>query len=167
MWRLRLFFERLRFPRLSWKRWLIVAAAVVVALAGAGVAFALLRGGDDSEAATTQEPEQVTNLFYLRAVAPRVQVNGCTMYIKFSWKPDYHADQYIGYPALIQTTGTGISGTHRLPFKANGVSLQVGPVELRGYAVWQAKVLNIDGDPPGNDTTVQAAPPAASATNCG
>lgn len=167
MWRLRLFFERLNFKRLGWKRLLIVVAAVVVALVAAGMAFAFLRGGDDSATATTQAPEETTNLFYLRAVAPRVQVSGCTMYIKFTWKPDYHADQYIGYPALIQTTGTGISGTHRLPFKANGLSLQVGPVELRGYSVWQAKVLSIDGDPPGNDTTVQAAPPQASATNCG
>ena len=161
MWRLRLFFERL-----SWKRWLLVAGVVLVALIGAGAVFAFLHGGDDSATPSTQAPAETTNLFYLRAVAPKVQVSGCNMYIKFIWKPDYHADQYIGYPALIMTTGTGIAGTHRLTFKASGVSLQVGPVSLAsGYQVWQAKVLSLDGDPPGNDTTVQAAPP--SATNCG
>ena len=83
------------------------------------------------------------------------------MWIRFSWKPDYHAEQYIDAPALITATGTGIGGTYRKRFGENGVSIELGPVTLAsGYQVWSAKVTAIDRDPPGNDTTIQAAPPA-------
>ena len=46
------------------------------------------------------------------------------------------------------------------------MSLDVGPVTLGGgYRIWSAKVLSLEGDPPGNDTTIQAAPPPT--TKCG
>ena len=156
MWRLRLFFERI-----GWKP-VAVAAAVLVALVGAGVAFAVLRGGDEPSAATTETTarQEGTNLYYLRAVAPETRVQGCSMWIRFTWKPDFHADQYIDAPALITATGTGIGGTYRRRFGENGVSIELGPVTLAsGYQVWSARVTAIDRDPPGNDTTVQAAPP--------
>jgi hypothetical protein len=48
------------------------------------------------------------------------------------------------------------------------VSIELGPVSLAGgYQVWSAKVTAIDRDPPGNDTTVQAAPPANSKCDTG
>ena len=112
MWRLRLFFERV-----GWKP-VAIAVAVLAALVAAGVAFAMLRGGDEPGAAATETSgsEESTNLYYLRAVAPETRVRGCSMWIRFSWKPDYHADQYIDAPALITATGTGIGGTYRRRF---------------------------------------------------
>jgi hypothetical protein len=158
--RLRLFFERVGRKRL------LAAALVVAALVAAGAVFAVVHGGGKAASTTAPAPEVNVNLFYLQAVAPKVRVQGCAMYIRFSWKPNYHADQYIGAPALILAAGTGIEGTYRKRFKASGVSLDVGPVTLGGgYRIWSGKVLSLDGDPPGNDTTVQAAPPTG--TKCG
>ena len=91
MWRIRLFLERV-----GWKPIAIGAAIVVAVLVAAGAAFALLSGGDESSAATTTAPQERTNLYYLRAVAPKVAPNGCSMRIRFIWKPDYHAIQYLG-----------------------------------------------------------------------
>ena len=161
MIRLRLFLERVGRKRL------LVAGLVVAALVAAGAVFAVVRGGGKAASTTAPTaPEVNVNLFYLQAVAPKVRVQGCAMYIRFTWKPNYHADQYIGAPALILAAGTGIAGTYRKTFKASGMSLDVGPVTLGGgYRIWSAKVLSLDGDPPGNDTTVQAAPPAS--TKCG
>ena len=160
MIRLRLFIERV-----GWKK-LLAVAVVVVALVAAGAVFAVSRGGDETTSTEPTTPELNVNLFYLEGLKPRVQVQGCAMYIRFSWKPNYHADQYIGAPALIMAAGTGIDGTYRKTFKARGVSLDVGPVTLGGgYRIWSAKVVSLDGDPPGNDTTIQAAPP--SSTKCG
>jgi hypothetical protein len=158
MWRLRLFLERV-----GWRSVAIVVAAVVVALVAAGLAFALMRGGEDTSATTTETgaPEPSTNLYYLRAVAPKLRIQGCSMYIRFTWKPDYHAEQYIDAPALITASGTGIHGTYSKRFGENGLSIELGPVSLAGgYQVWSAKVTALDRDPPGNDTTIQAAPPA-------
>jgi hypothetical protein len=158
--RLRLFIERI-----GWKRLLLVAV-VVVALVAAGAVFAVVRGGGETTSTEPTTPELNVNLFYLAGTSPKVQVRGCAMYIRFTWKPNYHANQYIGAPALIMAAGTGIEGTYRKTFKASGVSLDVGPVTLGGgYRIWSAKVLSLDGDPPGNDTTIQAAPPAS--TKCG
>ena len=69
MWRLRLFFERT-----GWKP-ILIAAAVLLALAAAAVAFAFLRGGDETTAPdlSTVAPEESTNLYYLRAVAPETR----------------------------------------------------------------------------------------------
>jgi hypothetical protein len=155
MWRLRLFLEKI-----GWKS-VAIGAAVVAALVGAGVAFALLRGGDTTATRTeTSAPEASTNLYYLRAIAPKVRVRGCAMYIRFTWKPDYHAEQYIDAPALITASGTGIQGMYRKRFQEKGMSIELGPVSLTGgYQLWSAKVTALDGDPPGNDTTIQAAPP--------
>jgi len=158
--RLRLFVERV-----GWKR-LLVVAVVVVALVAAGAVFAVVRGGEEAAPPEPTTPELNVNLFYLAATKPRVQVRGCAMYISFTWKPDFHANQYIGAPALIMAAGTGIDGTYRKRFKASGVSLDVGPITLGGgYRIWSAKVVSLDGDPPGNDTTIQAAPP--NSTKCG
>jgi len=158
--RLRLFVERV-----GWKR-LLVVAVVVVALVAAGAVFAVVRGGEEAAPPEPTTPELNVNLFYLAATKPRVQVRGCAMYIRFTWKPDFHANQYIGAPALIMAAGTGIDGTYRKRFKASGVSLDVGPITLGGgYRIWSAKVVSLDGDPPGNDTTIQAAPP--NSTKCG
>jgi hypothetical protein len=158
MWRLRLFLEKI-----GWKRSVAIGGAVVVALVAAGVAFALMRGGDDTSATATETsaPEESTNLYYLRAVAPKTRVRGCSMYITFTWKPDYHADQYIDAPALITASGSAIQGTYRKLFTENGVSIELGPVSLAGgYQLWSAKVTALDRDPPGNDTTITAGPPA-------
>jgi hypothetical protein len=153
--RLRLFLERVGLKRI------LVVTLGVAALVAAGVVGAVvLQGGEKKTSTTTTNPE-VGNLFYLQATAPKVQVRGCLMYIRFVWKPDYHADQYIGAPALIMATGTGIEGPYRKTFEASGVSLDVGPITLGGgYRVWSARVASLDGDPPGNDTTIQAGPPA-------
>jgi hypothetical protein len=164
MWRLRLFFERI-----GWKP-VAITAAVLLALVAAAVAFAVLRGGDEASAPdpATVAPEESTNLYYLRAVAPETRVRGCSMWIRFIWKPDYHADQYIDAPALITASGSGIQGTYQKRFGEKGVSIELGPVSLAGgYQVWSAKVTAIDRDPPGNDTTVQAAPPADSKCDSG
>jgi hypothetical protein len=163
MIRLRLFLERIGL-----KRVLLAALVAVAVLVAAGVGVALVLGGGDGKGATStaQTPDYETNLYYLRAVKPRVQVKGCLMYIRFSWKPDYHADQYIGAPVLLQATGTGIEGAYQKTFAASGVSLDVGPITLGGgYRLWSAKVASMDGDPPGNDTLIQAGPP--SSVDCG
>ena len=157
MWRLSFFFEKL-----GWRSVAIGGAAVVVALVAAGVAFALMRGGDDTSATTTTtSAESSTNLYYLRAVAPKTTVRGCSMFITFTWKPDYHADQYIDAPALITASGTGIQGTYRKRFTESGMSIELGPVSLAGgYQLWSAEVTALDRDPPGNDTTITTGPPA-------
>jgi hypothetical protein len=155
MWRLRLFLEKL-----SWKPIALAAAAVAV-LAGGGVAFALMRGDDSSATTTTTAAEESTNVFYLRALAPKTRISGCSMFITFTWKPDYHADQYIDAPALITASGTGIQGTYRKRFTERGMSIELGPVSLTGgYQLWSAKVTALDRDPPTNDTTITAGPPA-------
>jgi hypothetical protein len=156
MIRLRLFLERIGLKRV------LAAALGVIALVAAGAVFAVVQGGGEkSTATTTSGPSEArTNLFYLRAIAPKVRAQGCVMYIRFTWKPDYHADQYIDAPALIMAAGTGIDGTYRQTFKPSGMSLDVGPISFGGgYRTWSAKVLSLDGDPPGNDTTIRAAPP--------
>lgn len=157
IWKVRLFVERVGGKRLA-----LVAAGVAVLIA-AGAAFAVIRGSGDkkSTASTESTSAQVTaNLFYLRALSPKVRIKGCAMYIHFTWKPHYHADQYIDAPALIMASGTGIDGSYRKRFTPKGVSIDLGPVSLTGgYQVWSAKVASLDGDPPGNDTTIQAAPP--------
>jgi hypothetical protein len=161
MWRIRLFFERVGLRPVA------IAAGIVVLLAIAvGGAFALLGGNDESSTPTTTAVVQErTNLYYLRAVAPETQVTGCSMRIRFIWKPDYHAVQYLSADAIITVSGTDIAGSYRQKFTRKGLALDVGHVDLRGgYKVWSAKVTAMDGDPPGNDTTVQTAPPTDS--NC-
>jgi len=159
MWRLRLWLEKV-----GWKPVLIGAAIVVAVLVAAGAAFALLSRGDDSSAAgTTAAPETRTNLYYLRAVAPEVKANGCSMRIRFVWKPAYHSIQYLGSTAVITVSGTEIGGSYRRKYTRKGLSLDVGPVSLAGgYKLWSARVSAMDGDPPGNDTTVQTATPTGS-----
>ena len=161
MWRLRLFFERV-----GWKPFAIGAAIVVLVAIAAGAAIALLGGGGDTSSASTTTPIQDrVNLYYLRAVAPKTRVQNCSMRIRFIWKPDYHAIQYLGSTAIITVSGTDIAGSYRKKFTRKGLALDVGPVDLKGgYKVWSAKVTAMDGDPPGNDTTVQTAPPPNS--NC-
>ena len=156
MWRLRFFLENV-----GWKN-VAIGGIVVVALVAAVVSLALIRGSGDSSATTTSAaPEESTNLYYLRAVAPKTRVRGCSMFITFTWKPDYHADQYIDAPALITASGTGIQGTYRKLFTESGMSIELGPVSLAGgYQLWSAKVTALDRDPPGNDTTITAGPPA-------
>lgn len=156
MWRLRLFFERV-----GWKPFAIGAGIVVLVAIAAGGAWALFgRGGDSSAPATTTAPIVRTNVYYLRAMAPKTSVDGCSMHIRFIWKPDYHAIQYLGTTAIITVSGTDIGGIYRRKFTRKGLALDVGPVDLRGgYKVWSAKVTAMDGDPPGNDTTAQTAPP--------
>ena len=157
MIRLRLFLERVGLKRI------LMVALVVAALVAAGVVGAVvLRGGGEKKASTTASSNpDLGNLFYLQATAPKVQVQGCVMYIRFTWKPHYHADQYIGAPAVIMASGTGIEGPYRKTFTASGVSLDVGPVTLGGgYRLWSARVASLDGDPPRNDTTIQAGPPS-------
>ena len=157
MWRLRFFLEKV-----GWRS-VAIGGAVVVVLVAAVVSLALIRGGDDTSATTTETsaPEESTNLYYLRAVAPKTRVLGCSMYITFTWRPDYHADQYIDAPALITASGTGIQGTYRKRFTEKGMSIELGPVSLAGgYQLWSAEVTALDRDPPGNDTTITAGPPA-------
>jgi hypothetical protein len=154
MWRLRLS-----------RRRILIGGIAILLLVGAGAAFAVIRGGNKKKAQSTAAPEPSLNLFYLRAVQPETEVRGCAMKIRFIWKPDYHANQYIGSKALIMVSGTGIAGTYSRPFTKAGVALDAGTVSLAGgYQLWSAKVATVDGDPPGNDTTVQAAPPTS--TKC-
>jgi hypothetical protein len=159
MWRLRVWLERV-----GWRPVAIGAGVVVAVLLAAGAAFALLSGGDDSSApATTTAQTTRTNLYYLRAVAPKVEPHGCQMRIRFIWKPDYHAIQYLGATAVITVSGTEIAGSYRKKFTRKGLALDVGPVSLNGgYKLWSARVTAMDGDPPGNDTTVQTATPTGS-----
>jgi hypothetical protein len=160
MWRLRLFFERT-----GWK-WVLIAGAVLVALVAAGVVVGITRGGDEKAATTTTLRQSTTTLFYLRALAPKVRLQGCTMNIRFTWKPDYNADKYFGTRAVITASGTGIGGSYTKQFVGKPMSLDVGPIPLGGaYQIWTAKVTSLDGDPPGNDTTISAAPP--SSAKCG
>ena len=161
MWRIRLFLERV-----GWKPFAIGAGVVVLVAVAAGAGFALLGGSDESSTTTTTAVAQErTNLYYLRAVSPETHVTGCSMRIRFIWKPDYHAVQYLGADAIITVSGTDIAGSYKQKFTRKGLALDVGPVDLRGgYKVWSAKVTAMDGDPPGNDTTVQTAPPTNS--NC-
>jgi hypothetical protein len=159
MWRLRLFLERV-----GWKPFAIGAGIVVLVAIAAGGAFALLGGGNDKSATpTTTAVQERTNVYYLRAMAPETSVQNCSMRIHFTWKPDYHAIQYLGATAVITVSGTDVAGSYRQKFTRKGLALDVGPVDLsRGYQLWSAKVTTMDGDPPGNDTTVQTAPPADS-----
>jgi len=154
------------FERVGWKPFAIGAAVVVLVAVAAGAALALLGGGSDESSTPTTAPiQERANLYYLRAVAPETQVQGCSMRIRFIWKPDFHAVQYLGADAIITVSGTDIAGSYRKKFTRKGLSLDVGPVDLKGgYKVWSAKVTAMDGDPPGNDTTVQTAPPTDS--NC-
>jgi hypothetical protein len=154
---------RLRF--LPW-RWILVGGGAILLLVAAGVAFAVILGGKDKKAVQpTAVPQPSINLFYLRAVRPQTQIRDCKMKIRFHWKPDYHANQYIGSKALIVASGSGIAGSYRRPFTKTGVVLDAGTVSLAGgYQLWSAKVATVDGDPPGNDTTVSTAPPAT--TKC-
>ena len=156
MWRIRLWLEKV-----GWKPIALGAAIVVVVLLAAGAAFAFLSGGDESSSpGTTTTPTTRTNLFYLRAVAPKVEPHGCSMRIRFIWKPDYHAIQYLGATAIITVSGTDVAGSYKKKFTRKGLALDVGPVSLAGgYKLWSAKVTAMDGDPPGNDTTVQTATP--------
>jgi hypothetical protein len=159
MWRFRVWLEKA-----GWKPLLIGAAIVVAVLVAAGAAFALLsRGNDSSASPTTTAPEERTNLYYLRAVAPVVKPHGCSMTIRFIWKPAYHSIQYLGSDAVITVSGTDIGGSYRKKYTRKGLSLDVGPVSLAGgYKLWSARVSSMDGDPPGNDTTVQTATPTGS-----
>jgi hypothetical protein len=161
MWRIRLFLERV-----GWKPFAIGAGVVVIVAVAAGAAFAFLGGSDESSnPTTTTGAQERMNLYYLRAVSPETHVTGCSMRIRFIWKPDYHAVQYLGADAIITVSGTDVAGSYRQRFTRKGLALDVGPVDLRGgYKVWSAKVTAMDGDPPGNDTTVQTAPPTNS--NC-
>lgn len=153
---------RLRFflERVGWKR---LAAVVlgVAALAAAGAVFALTRGGDEpSTATTTRSTTPFAPTFQLQAVKPKTTVTGCSMRIRFTWKPYYQAEQYAGSTAVIVVTGTDVAGGYRERFTAKGVSVDVGPVSIAGgYRTWSARVETLDGDPPANDTTVYAAPP--------
>jgi hypothetical protein len=159
---LRFFLERIGLKRV------LIAALGLLVLVAAGVAAVVVFGGGGKKAATTTDSStpDYTNIFYLRGLAPKVRVQGCAMYVRFTWKPNYHADQYIDAPALILASGAGIDGTYPKTFKASGVSLDVGPLALGGgYKIWSAKVLSLDGDPPRNDTTIQAATPTTA--KCG
>jgi hypothetical protein len=161
MWRIRLFLERV-----GWKPFAIGAGIVVLVAVAAGGAFALLgRGSDKASTPTTTAVQERTNVYYLRAMAPETDVQGCSMRIRFIWKPDYHAIQYLGTTAIITVSGTDIAGVYRQKFTRRGLALNLGPVDLTGgYKIWSAKVTAMDGDPPGNDTTAQTAPPPNS--NC-
>jgi len=161
MWRIRIWLEKV-----GWKPVALGAAILVAVIVAAIAAYALLSGGDESSSAgTTTTPTTRTNLYYLRAVAPVVKPHGCTMMIRFIWKPDYHAIQYLGAPAVITVSGTDVGGSYRKTFTRKGLALDVGPVSLSGgYKVWSARVTAMDGDPPGNDTTVQTATPTG--TKC-
>ena len=68
--------------------------------------------------------------------------------------------EYLGATAVITVSGTDIAGSYRKKFTRKGLALDVGPVSLLGgYKLWSARVTAMDGDPPGNDTTVQTATP--------
>jgi hypothetical protein len=151
------------FERVGWKPFAIGAGVVVLLGAAAGTAIAVLGGGEESSTPTTTAVQERTNVYYLRAVRPETSVQGCSMRIRFIWKPDYQAIQYLGATAIITVSGTDIAGSYRQKFTRKGLALDVGPVDLAGgYKIWSARVTAMDGDPPANDTTVQTAPPTDS-----
>lgn len=155
IWRLRLLLEG------KSRRILAVAAGLLVVLAAAGAAaFALTRDDQEqsSETATQTQPRRVT--FYLRALAPETSVSGCTMRIRYTWKPHFQANRYQGETAVIQVNGPGITGSYSKRFTAQGLKFEPSPVSLAGgYTIWSAHVASIGGDAPANNTTIQAAPP--------
>jgi hypothetical protein len=155
IWRLRLLLEG------KGRRILAVAAGLLVVLAAAGAAaFALTRDDQEqsSETATQTQPRRVT--FYLRALAPETSVSGCTMRIRYTWKPHFQANRYQGETAVIQVNGPGIAGSYSKRFTAQGLTFEPSPVSLAGgYTIWSAHVASIGGDAPANNTTIQAAPP--------
>jgi hypothetical protein len=164
----RLFDDLLLFvERVGWKQ-LVFSLVLGAVLVGGGAVYVLIRPAGGKQGATTSvtSTDSSTYVFYLRAMAPRVVVHGCNMRIRFHWKPDYHADQYVGSTALITFTGAGLDGTTKMRLTKKGLTVDAGPLSLAGgYKVWAAKVTSVDGDPPANDTTIQAAPPTSS-TKC-
>lgn len=164
---MRLFDDLLLFiERVGWKQ-LVFSLALGAVLVGGGAVYVLTRGAGAKRAATTAatSTDSGTYVYYLRALAPKVEVHGCNMRIRFTWKPDYHADQYVGSKALITFTGAGLDGTTQMRLTSKGLTVDAGPVSVAGgYKVWAAKVTSVDGDPPANDTTIQAAPPTS--TKC-
>ena len=159
---------RLRMLLMGRGRWILGALAGLLAAAAAAVVVSLVffGGGSGKKGATdtaAQTPQPTVVNFYLRALAPTTEASGCTMKITFTWKPDYQARLYVGQPAEIQVIGTGIAGRYRRRFSKTGVTLGPLAVSLAGgYQLWSARVLSLGGDAPGNDTTVQAAPPTSS-----
>src|SRR4029450_617060 len=119
MWRIRLFFERV-----GWRPVAIAAGIVVLLAIAAGGAFALLGGNDESSTPTTTAgvPER-TNVYSLRAVAPEPQVTGCSMRIRFIWKPDYHAVQYLSADAIITVSGTDSPRSYRQQLSCKHLAL--------------------------------------------
>ena len=149
-----------RLSFLPWRK-IGLGAAVVALLAAAGVVFAVTRGGGGKTAATkSTRTTAVTASFYVRALAAKTRVKGCTMRITFRWRPYYRTEAYIGTTAVIQVTGSGIDGTYRETFTRRGITFRPPPVSIRGgYQIWAARIMTLGGDAPGNDTTVQSAPP--------
>ena len=158
----------LYLERVGIRRVLVVLGAAAVLLAAAIASAVVLGGGSGSSAGTTTGPttnRSATNLFYLRALAAKVRIRGCAATIHFVWKPDYHAIQYLDTDALITTAGPNVAGSYTRHFTRKGVALTLGPVSLAGgYQRWSATVTSLDGDPPGNDTTIYAASPTG--TSC-
>jgi hypothetical protein len=159
MWRLRLMGR-------VW--WLVILGCAVALLALAGGVYALTRDGGGGKAApettspVTQPPS--ADVFYIRALAAETHARGCKMTIRFTWKPHYHALRYAGDVAVIAVTGPGISGTYRRPFSRQGVTLERTVSLAGGYKIWSARFVSVGGDQPGNETTIQAAPPQS--TQC-
>ena len=98
----------------------LVAAVVLSRSSGAAASRARPRPGRPS-----QSRARTCSTSSARA---EDRVQGCAMWIRFTWRPDYHADQYIDAPALISASGSRIQGTYRKLFRENGVSIELGPV---------------------------------------
>jgi hypothetical protein len=143
-----------------------IVAVAVLALAVAVHAATRNGGGNEAREPTNTGTSALgADVYYLRALAAKTRVSGCTMQIRYAWKPHYQALAYVGTTALIEVTGPAVGGTYRRPFSRQGATLELPAVSLGGgYQVWSARVLSVGGDPPGNDTTIHAAPPTS--TRC-
>jgi hypothetical protein len=144
--------------------------AVVLVAGLAGLVYVVTKDGSGAaepagsrtEQETTSPTRTGSDIYYLEALAADARPTGCAMKIRFTWKPHYRADRHFGDVAVIRVAGPEIAGTYRRPFGKKGVMLELGPVTLiNEYTIWSAEVVSIGGDPPDNETTVQAANPAS------
>ena len=119
---------------------MLAAALVLAALVAAGAVFAVVHdGGKKAASSTSASGSDYVNVFYLQR-SRRVRVQNRALYIRFIWKPNHNADQYIVPLALIMAFCDSDCGhvpqdVQGLP----GVSSDVGLVALHGgYQVWSA-----------------------------
>ena len=107
-------------------------SVAVVALVAAGASSPSCRaGGDelgtDDELASTREPTCTIS----RRPRPRAG-RGCSMYIRFTWRPELPRRSVHRGAGSDQAAGTTIEGMYRKTLRHPGVSLELGPIPFAG-----------------------------------